>query len=192
MYVKKELRKKLKAKRQMLHNADTDSIICNNLLSFEPYINAGTVLFFAPLADEINIDSVIDNALSVGKRVALPVCCDEKGNMQFYYIKSLDDLKSGYFGVREPDVATCDKCTDFNDAICIVPAIAYDKQGCRLGYGKGYYDRFLKNFYSLSVGLCYNELIEDKLPTDEYDIPVDYIITQTGAMRVITKEDNNG
>ena len=104
--------------------------------------------------------------------------------MEFYYINAMNDLKSGFFGVREPDINKCEKITDFSDSICIVPAIAYDKSGYRLGYGKGYYDRFLKNNTLISVGVCYNELIEENLPRDEYDIPVNYIITQSGLIVV--------
>ncbi|MDE6768031.1 MAG: 5-formyltetrahydrofolate cyclo-ligase, partial [Eubacterium sp.] len=104
--------------------------------------------------------------------------------MKFYYINSLKDIKTGFFGVREPDTDICCEVADFNDSICIVPAIAYDKKGYRLGYGKGYYDRFLENFSFISVGLCYNELIMDVLPIGEYDIPVDYIITQDGILTI--------
>jgi 5-formyltetrahydrofolate cyclo-ligase len=104
--------------------------------------------------------------------------------MDFYYINSMSDLVEGHFGVREPNTATCTKVTDFKDSVCIVPAISYDKLGYRLGYGKGYYDRFLKKFTIISVGMCYNELITDRLPIGEYDVPVDYIITQDGVFSV--------
>lgn len=192
MYEKNELRKILKAKRHKLHCELLDSMVCNKLAAFEPYINTDTVLFYAPLNDEINIDILIKASLEKGRRVALPLCSDDKGNMDFYYIKSLSDLKDGYFGVREPDKSKCSKCTEFENTICIVPAVSYDKNGYRLGYGKGYYDRFLKNYCSLSVGLCYNEMIEDMLPVGEYDIPVNYIITQDSVICVRKKEDNNG
>lgn len=185
MSVKAEIRKKLKAKRKAVTEKDKkDKIISDNLLAFEPYKNADTVLFYSALDDEINIDRCIENALENGKRVALPVCTDKNGNMKFYLINSLFDIKTGYFGVREPDVSICKEIDDLSSSICIVPAIAYDKKGFRLGYGKGYYDRFLENYTSLSVGLCYNELIEDKLPNGDYDIPVDYIICENGVLSV--------
>lgn len=185
MSVKGELRKELKVKRRSIDDkAEKDGKISNNLISFEPYKKAQTILFYAALYDEINIDLCIEKAIDSGKRAALPVCTDEKGNMKFYYITSLSDIKVGFFGVREPDVNFCDEVKDFSSSICIVPAIAYDKKGFRLGYGKGYYDRFLKKFTSHSIGLCYNELIKDKLPIGEYDIPVDYIISENGVITV--------
>lgn len=179
MHTKHSLRRELKLSRRNIDNKkEADEIICRNLLNTDFYKNADTVLFYAALDDEINIDECIKTALLQGKKVALPVCLDDNGNMKFYYITSLNDIKKGFFSVREPDTDICKEVTDFNGSICIVPAISYDKKGYRLGYGKGYYDRFLKKFTFISIGLCYNELIMDALPTDEYDISVDYIITQ--------------
>ncbi|MBO5495696.1 MAG: 5-formyltetrahydrofolate cyclo-ligase, partial [Eubacterium sp.] len=71
----------------------------------------------------------------------------------------------------------CERVTDFEGSLCVVPAVCYDNKGFRLGYGRGYYDRFLKNYISKSVGLCYNELLVDDLPVEEYDIPVGSVIT---------------
>ncbi len=177
MSVKAELRKELlKKRRQVVDKKNKDEIICNRLINFEHYIEASQVLLFSALEDEINIDSVIADALESGKRVALPKCLDKKGSMNFYYINSFDDLKEGFFGLKEPDV-NCERVTDFEASLCVVPAVCYDKKGFRLGYGRGYYDRFLKNYISKSVGLCYNELLVDDLPVEDYDIPVGSVIT---------------
>lgn len=185
MQIKKELRKTLREKRKnMDKKLQKDEFIRENLICSDLYLDAKQVLFYACLDDEINIDECIADALLLGKKAALPVCIDEQGNMEFYYINSLSDLKIGFFGVREPDTEKCEKVTDFSDSVCIVPAIAYDKNGYRLGYGKGYYDRFLKNNSLISVGVCYNELIEDNLPQDEYDVSVNYIVTQSGLIVV--------
>lgn len=82
---------------------------------------------------------------------------------------------------REPDVNKCKEVDDFSKSICIVPAIAYDKFGYRLGYGKGYYDRFLSAYHGICIGVQYDELVCEKLFIDKYDVPVDYIITQNGV-----------
>ena len=102
--------------------------------------------------------------------------------MKYYYINSFNDMVSGSFGIREPDTEKCVEVTDFSASLCVVPAIAFDKRKYRLGYGKGYYDRFLKNYAYKSVGVCYNNLVVDELPADEYDIPVDIIITQDSVL----------
>lgn len=186
MPIKKELRAKLKNKRKILHNTEDDNEICESLVCSNMYIDADLVLFYAAAGDEINIDCCVYDAFALGKKVAFPRCTDDKGNMKFYYINSLDELESGFFGIREPCESAA-QVTDFTGSICVVPAIAYDKSGYRLGYGKGYYDRFLQNYGFISVGLCYNELIIDELPADEHDIPVDYIITQYGVFRPVKK-----
>lgn len=183
--MKKDLRKILKKQRRSISDKSTsDQRIRNYLMESDIFKNADAILFYAALDDEINIDECIDFALSKGKKAALPVCLDDNGNMKFYYIDSLNDIQTGYFGVREPDTDICREVTDFNNTICIVPGIVYDKNGYRLGYGKGYYDRFLENYSFISVGLCYNELIIDALPIGEYDVPVNYIITQDGLLTI--------
>lgn len=185
MQIKERLRKELKSERKNINNkAASDAEICRNLIDCDVYKNAKTVLFYAALDDEINIDFCIENAISQGKKTALPVCTDKNGNMKFYYIDNFTDLKTGFFNLREPDTKICCEVTDFSGSICIVPALAYDRQGFRLGYGKGYYDRFLQNFSFISVGLCYNELVQNSLPIGEYDVPVNYIITQDGVFSV--------
>lgn len=176
---KKELRHTLKEVRKNIKDKTVkDKMICNNILSSDIYINAKAVLFYAALDNEINIDECIIYALKQGKKVALPVCTDNNGNMTFYYIKSINDVKLGHFSVREPDTSKCLKVTSYEDCICFVPGISFNSKGYRLGYGKGYYDRFLSKHSLISVGVCYNELINDNIPIDEYDASVDYIITQ--------------
>lgn len=192
MQIKNELRKTLKKKRKQIYKKnDKDAFIRENLICSDFYLDANIILFYAALDDEINVDECIEDALMLGKQVALPVCTNDKGEMKFYYISSMSDLNSGFFGVREPDINKCQEVTDYSNSICILPGIAYDKRGYRLGYGKGYYDRFMQKNTSLFIGLCYNELVDDELPIGEYDIPVKYIITENGFIAV-EQEDKNG
>ena len=183
--MKKELRKVFRSKRRAISDKkQKDFEISKRLICSDIYLNASTILFYAALEDEINIDDCISKALACGKRVALPRCINDSGDMEFYFINSLDDLESGYFGVREPDTKKCSIVTDFTDTLCIVPALAYDKNGYRLGYGKGFYDKFLQKINCISIGLCYNELIVDELPINQFDIPVNYIITEDSFITV--------
>lgn len=192
MSEKNELRKELLLKRRKLHSKYLDESVANILIKTDIFKNAKTILLYASLDDEISTDFLIECALNCEKRVALPVCIDKNGNMDFYYINSFDDLVTGHFSVREPDINKCGIVTDYSNSICIVPAISYDERGYRLGYGKGYYDRFLQKYTSISVGLCYNELVKKELPINSFDIPVDYIVTQSRIISVGFEEDNNG
>ena len=180
MQIKSELRRFYREKRKSLADKETkDQQICEGFLNSEFYENARTLLCYAALKGEIDIDSIMEKALLDGKRVSLPRCSDLSGNMCFYYINSLSDLTDGSFGIREPDPVTCEKVESFSDCVCLVPALAFDKSGYRLGYGKGYYDRFIKKFIIISVGLCYNEFLSDALPVEEHDEAVDYIATES-------------
>ena len=95
--------------------------------------------------------------------------------MYFYYINSLNDLKNGYFNILEP--TTNKKVIDFKDTTCIVPGICFDINNYRIGYGKGFYDRFLSNKNIYTIGLSYKETLIKKIPIDKYDINLNEVIT---------------
>ena len=98
--------------------------------------------------------------------------------MEFYSISSFDDLESGAYGIYEPK-KECLKITADENTVCIVPGLAFDKSGFRIGFGKGYYDRFLSEFKGESVGLCYDECFSDILIKDKFDMCVSAVITET-------------
>ena len=111
---------------------------------------------------------------------------DNNGNMDFYYITDFDDLKIQSFGVREPVIEKCKKVASFDNTIIILPGLCFDSNGNRLGYGKGYYDRFLqiRNWNIHRPFLCYNSLIVKNVPTDIYDKKVDLIVSENGVVNV--------
>lgn len=179
MHVKSELRKHFRKLRKDISDKNIkDFSICNQVIESDLFKNSNQILCYYPLEDEINTLPIIEIALQQEKKVALPYCTDDKGNMEFYYIRSLDDLKIGSYDIMEPDISHCEKVSDFCSSLCIVPAFSFDKNGFRLGYGKGYYDRFLKKFTFNSIGLCYNSFLSDKLPADEHDMAVQFIATE--------------
>ncbi len=186
---KNELRLRYSEIRRKIPNTSEKTQKIGELLfSFEPFINADTVLVYVSNESEINTYNIISHCFENNKRVAVPRCKDKDGNMDFYLIDSFDCLVEGTFGLMEPDTDKCKKLTDFRNSLIIVPALCFDRAGYRIGYGKGYYDRFLKNYTLISLGLCYNMLIADKIPFESYDKRVDYIITETG----IINTDNGG
>ena len=177
---KQELRKILREQRREIADKETaDSLIFDRFIRSEYYQRAETILCYVSLEEEISTDEIISRSLQDGKKVAVPLCEDTEGHMHFHLIHSLNDLVNGFFGVREPIKEKCIKLTDFQGAVIIVPGISFNKEGYRIGYGKGYYDRFLKNFPFISIGLCYNSLIHPLPIAEDYDIPVDIIMTQT-------------
>ena len=156
-------------------NSKNDNI-SDFVLSSKEYQNADSVFAYWSVGSEVGTVKIIEKALSDGKRVALPKCTDRDGNMSFYYIDALSSLVDGMYGIKEP--STESYADDFTElSLCLVPALSFDKSGFRLGYGKGYYDRFLSDFIGVTMGLCYEECLCEALPRDCYDKKVNYIIT---------------
>lgn len=154
-----------------------DRKLSDNFLSLREYLDCEALLAFASTPIEVDTSRIIKKALSEGKRVALPKCSNE-GHMDFYYIESTDTLKEGSFGIFEPEPEKCEKVTDLSRGLCLVPGLCYDLNGCRVGFGRGYYDRFLSVFKGVSVGVCYSCCIEKSLPVDSFDRAVDILITE--------------
>ncbi len=151
-----------------------------------PEFDSAPILFtYVSIAREVDTGSLILRALAGRRRVAVPRCCPETLGMRFYRIQSADDLKPGSYGVREPDPSRCEPAGNGSaDTVCVVPGLSFDFGGYRLGYGKGYYDRFLLRFGGITVGLCYSDCVKRELPHGRYDRPVDILVTERYVWRV--------
>lgn len=177
--MKNELRKEYKKIRNDIKNKVKLSFqISDNLFNSEIYNNCKSVFCYASFGSEADTTDIVLNSLARNKTVALPVCTDKNGNMDFYKINSFSDLIEGTYGILEPDTNICEKIEPNNKTLLTVPAVVFDKKGYRIGYGKGYYDRYLKKFNGISVGLCYNRCIIDEVPADKFDEKVDFIVCE--------------
>ena len=116
-------------------------------------------------------------------KVAFPISIKDLSVLDFRVVSSFDELSIGAYNICEPS-ENSEKAIFSDRSICIVPALAFDRSGNRLGYGKGFYDRFLNSFTGLSVGVTFDELLCDTLPTDAYDVPVNIIITDKESVRI--------
>ncbi len=178
---KRELRayyKKLRFECPQSIKQDLDKELTRKFLSLDEYKNCDTLFAFVSMPIECDTSRIIDNALLDNKRVALPKCKNKSGIMNFYFIDSKDDLKRGMYSIFEPDSDKCKLVTDFSHGLCIVPGLCFDFQGYRLGFGKGYYDRFLNDFKGTSVGICYSRYVEKSLPHGIFDRYTDILVTE--------------
>lgn len=185
----KQIRKEMPADMKKVR----DEKILYKLTALPVYKNCETVLTYVSTPIEVDTRMLIAKALSEGKKVAVPKCIKGTRDMEFYLINSFDDLEEGSFSVLEPVPEKCVLLKKINKAICIVPALAYDKYGYRLGYGKGYYDRFLsahKNVFKIGFGYCC--CTETKLNHGRYDIPVDFLVTEKYVKNVGERRSVNG
>ena len=153
-----------------------DVEIASRLLCSMEYMSAKTLLIYVAKSGEVETKDIISAAFALKKQVAVPKC-EGQGIMNFYLINSFDDLKAGFKGILEPDTDKCVKLESFDDSLCVVPALSFDPKGNRLGFGGGYYDRFLENYTGIPAGLCYQSFMKWDIPTEGHDIPVDILVT---------------
>lgn len=185
---KKKLRKLYSSVRNGLSDSeryDFNSRIFAKLINSCEYINASKILIYVSVGSEVNTREIIDYSLEIGKTVAVPLCVEKR--MDFCVIDSSSELISGVFGI--PTIKEENKCilNDFENALCIVPALSFDVFGNRLGYGGGYYDRFLSDKNIYSIGMCFERCMSNVLPFEEYDIKIDCILTEN-SLRNSKKE----
>lgn len=174
--MKKEFRKKCILLRDGLLNINPDK----KILSLPEYKNAETVFVYLSFGSEVQTLGLVQTALKE-KRVVVPFCVDREGTMIACEIKSFDDLQAGMYNIPEPV-----NPVEYKGKIDlgIIPGVAFSKDGVRLGYGKGYYDRFLAKNKMFKVGLCHDELLFDKIPCGELDVRLDMIITNKREIRL--------
>lgn len=174
--MKAHLRSHFRKKRSAVDNHKEQSQLASErLIQLPIWKNAKTVLLYIAVGSEINTEVLISEALRDEKNVLLPVTLDLKGNMTVgSYSES--DLSAGNFTIPEPkpllnyDFSVID--------LVIVPGVAFDKHGGRLGQGKGYYDRFLSQTEAVRVGFCFQEQISrSPLPVEEHDARMSIIVT---------------
>lgn len=187
--IKKSLRNQYKQYRLDLPadvKADYDKKICDALMQLVSFRHSETILMYAPLEGEIDVMPIAIKALEMGKRVAFPRCVEEPRNLDFKYVSSLEELKSGSYSIAEP-TEDMESVKDYSKSICIIPGVVFDDWGYRVGYGKGYYDRFLSAYDGTKFGLVYSECILKQVPRGRFDRHVDILISEKGVKLAKTK-----
>jgi len=182
--LKKDVRHKILTRRIKHVRAEEDSKkIAEKFLSLPLLKKAKNILLYYPHKNEVDTRFIIKQLLrSKNFNLYLPKVVGD--SLIPVKIKDLSALKKGYAGIMEPEG---EESSPEEVDIVVVPAVAFDLQGHRLGYGKGYYDRFLKKTKAVKVGVAYDFQIVEKLPAEQHDIPVDLIITPARLIKV--KED---
>ncbi len=185
---KNALRASFRQRRSALspeHKEKLDDAICRRLSSLISVRFADEVLSFSPLAGEVDVRKFNEFILKSGKGLYLPRCIEGTHEMNFHLVTSTDSLENGSFSILEPSESSPIWKNEQNKrSVCIIPAMSYDKNGFRLGYGKGYYDRYLSSKNTLKVGVCYTSFLSSSIPRGRYDLAVDIIVTEKGIINV--------
>ncbi len=173
---KKALRAQIREKKRAMSEAqiaEKSRLLAQKLYQSEQYRQASTVYGYLPYNQEVRTTPVLEQALRDGKRVAVPKVYGEE--MRFIYIADLSCVEKGYAGIPEPveDAPVADD----PKAMVLMPGLAFDPEGHRIGYGGGFYDKFLEQEPEHpTVALCYDFQVLPKLETEEHDIPVDLVL----------------
>ncbi len=193
METKSSIRKQILALRNAMKTEECNwksKDIMQNILSIPQVDHAEYILCYAGYKSEVKTNALIEELLKRGKKIYLPrVSGDE---MDFYHITGLTQLTEGYKGIPEPSEECMNIFTkeiweqNRQKVVMILPGAAFSKTGARIGYGKGYYDRYLERiFCEERIALCYELQIVESIPTDEHDISVTTIVTEEKIRHII-------
>lgn len=182
---KKALRVEMRAKRGGLDDrwiqAASDAVTAQ-LMKLEEYQAAAVVCLFMALADEVRLDGLCEECRRAGRRVLLPAYRAETGGYGFREWTPDGDLIHGHWGIREPAAGAW--ATVAETACILVPGLAFDPGGGRIGYGGGHYDRLLKAAHgALPIGICFDFQVTNRVPQGVRDEKVDIVVTERRTMR---------
>lgn len=190
---KKQLRNQIKKALNELsdHHFRHSSLKIKEQLLKEPSIIEGnTIAITISRKREVHTREIIESLWSMNKKVVVPKCHPVNFTMDFYAIENFQQLEIVYMDLLEPNPHITELVAAEEIDCMIVPGIVFDHKGYRIGYGGGYYDRFLTKYNGMLISLAFNIQIVDEVPYDTYDLPVHLIITET--MRIDCEANRKG
>ena len=178
---KEEIREKYRKIRVQIPSETrkhADSQIAERLFNRPEYRDARIIYCYMSFKDEADTASIIDESLRLGKQVALPRVTGKR-KMEFFFISGQKDLVTGFMGIKEPAGYCLEASAPSEDALVLLPGLAFDRSGARLGYGGGFYDTYLaKHAGCKKAALAYSAQIAPEIPTEPVDVKTDMIITE--------------
>ncbi len=180
---KQQMRKLMQDKRNLLTKEETAVLseqICTQLAESTLYRECKNICVYRAFRNEVSCEGIMTRALAEGKQVYVPVTDRENGKIEFYQVTDRTVWKIGAYQIKEP-VLDEDALTLQEKALVLMPGLVFDRKRHRLGYGGGYYDRYLEDHPEhVTAALCYRfQVLEDELPCEKHDILPDYIFTET-------------
>ena len=175
----------MRAKRRALtaaEAAEKSEAICEKLFNLKEFNTGGTAALYMSSFNEPQTDAVIKRLRYEGRRAAVPVTDTQSGTLT--HAEITENTRKGAYGIPEP--AEIVPINIEETEIILVPGLAFDKTGARMGFGKGYYDKLLGTSKAIKIGLCYDFQLLDKIPSEPHDVPMDIIITEKRVQRIKT------
>lgn len=182
--IKEQIRRDFKTRRRSLsceHVRINSDKICENFLDSDIYKNCQNILAYSTIQNEVDLSQIINQALLDNKNLFLPRV--EGDSMNFFRINNTDKLQIGSYNILEPQNGTVYQ--DSTNSIMLVPGIAFSTQGARIGFGKGFYDKYLSQHNSIfKIGIAYDWQITKSWVTNEFDINMNMIITEKREVKI--------
>ncbi|MCD8502237.1 MAG: 5-formyltetrahydrofolate cyclo-ligase [Bacillaceae bacterium] len=190
MQRKKDLRKSICLKlKELTGKEDKDSIIYSTLFHRPEWKTANTIGVTVSTATEINTRPIIERAWKEGKTIAVPKCIPSTKGMDFRKLSSYEQLEVSYYSLLEPNPTTTEKVEKHELDLVIVPGTVFDTSGFRIGFGGGYYDRFLSTYNGVTISIAYDIQVISQVPNEDHDLAVDLIITENKVLKFKNKEN---
>ena len=192
--IKSRLRAYIKTRRDDMEEEswrEKSETICRHISTWPIYQNARTIAAFVPFGREVDIWYLLQQIISEAKVLLLPKVDREKHELLFCRVNDLGfQLSKGFCGIREP-VTPAENLANLKIDLVFVPGLAFDRSGFRLGFGRGFYDGFLKKLpeNTVKVGVSFQWQVVESVPVEEHDWRVDYVVTEEGIIKVVVAND---
>lgn len=156
--------------------------VARSLFDLKEYQRVASLGLYAAFDNEVETEAIFHHSVHLSKKVFYPKANSDKTTLSFHAVSSLSELTPGYAGILEPVTEETENIQDIQ--MLVIPGVAFDRNGNRLGYGHGFYDRLLKNYRGYKIALAYEFQLLDVLPTDSTDEIVDVVVTEEQVVRI--------
>lgn len=161
--------------------------IAGQLFASKEWKGADTIGITVSGGFEWDTTSIIEKGWREGKIITVPKCIPEVRRLDFYQLKNFNQLEQSFFNLREPNPQLSEKVKNEDIDLLIVPGLGFDRRGYRVGFGGGYYDRFLEDFPNKTISIFYSEQLFECVPDESFDIPVQSLLTEKGSVKETDK-----
>lgn len=181
MSSKNSIRQRLLSKRSSLDESTVQNLsgfIQDAVIASAQFMNSRTIAIYTAIRNEVRTDRIADVSLLTGKRLYFPRWYPKHTAIRFFEVTNVNQLETTTWGTQEPPAISSKENTQFDFDLILVPGVAFDKNGHRLGYGYGGYDRVLAGISQRAWGLAYDLQVVDSIPVEPHDVPCAQIITE--------------
>lgn len=185
---KEELRKKILSKRFKMSQGEVQTkseVICRSLISSELFREAKIISLYSPIKREVRTENIFTAAKSEGKKVGFPVSNSDNTEITYYEVGDMSELFKGTYGIMEPSTDTKKMIKASDIDLIIIPGVAFDERGFRIGYGGGYFDRLLEkdNVKAITTALAFDAQMVPRIPEESHDMRINFIFTESRKIK---------